>query len=147
MVYAIPTDPIWHGLYGSDLSAFSIPHILMALLNVFAFLSVCALLISATPQRRWQGVWKLTAQDIIPLMAFIAMLTTMLILLTVDWYTVRDETGIRAFLRQRPDWLPLAFIVFLATWIGSTVNRVLRYYGAATLVGVSAFALRLLLVN
>jgi len=31
LVYALPADPIWHSIYGDDLSAFSIPHVVLAL--------------------------------------------------------------------------------------------------------------------
>ena len=149
LLYALPADPIWHSIYGTDLSAFSIPHVLLTLLLVIASLSGCALLLTSSPARSWQRTLRFGWDDLLPLLAFVTVLLTTLLLLTADWTgldsaRLASRTG-TAF--QRPEWLLPTFILAMASLAGVLANETLRRLGVATLVGVISFALRLALVN
>jgi len=149
LLYALPTDPIWHSIYGTDLSAFSIPHVLLTTLLAFASLCGIALLMSTSPVRQWRSLARLTWEDVVPILALVNVLLLVLLLLTADWFGQTPQglvtrTGI---IFQRPEWLLPLFIVAVATLVGALANESLRAYGVATLVGILTFVLRLVLVN
>jgi hypothetical protein len=146
LMYVVPADPIWHIVYGRDLSAWSIPHILLLISIGFIMLMSAALYLSTQPRRDWQGVHKITLSDVLPILMFAGIIMPWLQILTIDWDTaIREPDALLS--RFRPEWLMAANIVFSATFAGVIANRSLRYVGAATLTGVVALALRVVMIQ
>ncbi len=149
LLYAIPADPVWHGIYGSDLSALSIPHVLILMLLFLTCINGVGLVVTGSPMRTWRSIFRFRLGDVVPVIAFASILNSTLLLLTVDWYNLNSATvsAQKGLVFQRPDWVLPVIIVFVATWMGTLANRSLRTYGAATLIGVVSFLFRLVLVN
>jgi hypothetical protein len=61
--------------------------------------------------------------------------------------TLSNTTPIAGITVNVPEWLFPLLVVFVASFVGILANHSLRYYGAATLVGLLSFALRLLLLR
>jgi hypothetical protein len=149
LVYALPADPLWHSVYGVDISAFSIPHVLLTILFCLNFIAGASLIVTSYPVRTWASILKFSMQDLIPLTMFSLMLSGMIPLLGADWYGI-DQADVQARTMaafQRPEWLPMAFIVFLGAWVGTLSVYTTRRYGAATFVGVLSVLIRIITIR
>lgn len=148
-LYSIPADPIWHAIYGSDLSAFSLPHVLLSFMTVLALVVGTGLYVSTLPARSWQGIWRFTIHDAVPILAGVGGMASIMLLLTADYFSLSAEQAARGvgLVFQRPDWVLPVFIAFGGTYFGALTTLTLRRYGAATVVALLTIALRLVLVN
>lgn len=144
LAFSIPADPIWHSIYGEDISAFSIPHVLLTMMFVFALVAGSALVTPPNVVRKWQSVLRLRIQDTLPLFVLALLLQTPVTLLTAEWYSLQPANLVSrtAIAFQLPDWLPIVFVIFLATWIAVAANRQLRYFGVGTVLGVLSVLFR-----
>jgi hypothetical protein len=138
LMYSLPADPIWHNIYGVDLTAWSIPHVIL----IFSFTAI--LLLGATiyhttlPRREWHFRPRPRRTDFLPYFVMGLALNMLLQGMTTDWESTMP------ILRVRPDWLLAATIVSLAVFMGTLAAYSLRYAGAATLAGISGLLIRLL---
>ncbi len=146
LMYVVPADPVWHMVYGRDLSAWSIPHILLLISIAIVMLMAAIVHLSTVPVRQWQGIHKISAQDILPLLMFAAMMMPWLQILILDWDQAFVDPA-RLENRFRPEWLMAANIVFTATFAGVIANRSLRRVGAATVTGILALIMRYLMIQ
>ncbi|TVR22508.1 MAG: hypothetical protein EA396_05660 [Anaerolineaceae bacterium] len=143
ILYAVAADPIWHLIYGEDISAWSIPHIMLVLSFVVMMLLSLSLHLSTLPPRQWRGLLPATSSDILPVVAlgFVPMLA--LQLLTAEW----EQPQVLPIVEARPDWLLGANITAIGCFVGALVNHSMRRWGmAAAAVGL-AFALRFILTS
>lgn len=141
MLFAVPADPVWHTLYGDDISGLSIPHLVLGFGMISTLLVAPALLLSTYRTRAWGGIHNLTAQDLPMIIAFTCMMNFLLQLLTTDWYAASAE-GVPPFLLLRPDWLLPALLLGIATFAGVLATHALRRWGVATIMGFTALIMR-----
>jgi len=141
LVCVLPADPIWHAIYGSDLSAWSIPHLLLVVSFVSILLLAIAIYMTTQPLREWGAPRQLKLSDLQPLLLFAATLLSWNQFFTTEW-----DGGAR-FVLARPEWLLPVVIVSGAAFIGVMANHTLRVFGASTLSGVLALALRFALIR
>ncbi|MHB8630203.1 MAG: hypothetical protein ACYDBJ_28750 [Aggregatilineales bacterium] len=148
LVYAVPADPLWHAIYGSDISAFSVPHVLLTLLLLIAFLVGIGLLISDRPSEAWNSIRKVAMADVMSLTGLSFALLTLMLMLTADWFslTMPGLTSTSEAALQRPEWVFPALNLFLAVWFGTMANHTLRRVGASTLLGVLTYLIRSVLI-
>jgi hypothetical protein len=144
LFFALPADPIWHNIYGEDISAWSIPHLLLFFAFAAVMLLAIALQLSTAPAREWHGVWRLGPGDVVPLLMVAAIILTLGQLMLTEWDNLDLLTPL---MRSRPEWLLPAIIVGLVACVGTLVNHALRYVGAATLSVALALTIRLLLMR
>ncbi|MEM7113239.1 MAG: hypothetical protein AAF614_12460 [Chloroflexota bacterium] len=146
MLFALPADPIWHEIYGVDITAWSIPHII--LLFSFASISLIAAALqgSTLPSRQWRNLTALKQMfehfDLLTLFVIALTLNTWLQVMTTDF-----EGLSLALLAARPVWSLPALIVAASTFCGLLANHSLRITGAATIIGLLNLGLRLLMQN
>ena len=147
LIYAVPADPIWHSIYGDDLSAWSVPHLLlliavtmMILLSVFSHLS-------AGRSGEWRSILNIRSADALPLLMFAAILLAWLQVLMIDWDQMLAGNARESLGLFRPEWLLAANLLGTVTFAGVLAVRVLRCVGAATLIGLMALAIRYGLVQ
>lgn len=145
MLYALPADPLWHQIYGEDLTAWSIPHLLLLLNFTTIMLVAVAIQLSMIPGREWQSVARLTAYDILPLLMFASVILINLQLFTTEY----DDRWAFAspIMRGRPEWVLPLLIAGVAAFVGVLANHSLRYFGAATVAGLLALGLRVGLIQ
>lgn len=145
LAFVTPADPIWHVIYGEDISAWSIPHILLLASSSVSMLLVAALQLSTLPSEPWQNIWRASGKDLIQYTLVIIPLALMaqisLQVLTTEW----DATSPIIF--ERPEWLLPGLLVGYAVLIGSLGNHSTRLAGSATLIGATSVAIRLLLIQ
>jgi hypothetical protein len=140
LLYVLPTDPIWHAIYGADLSAWSVPHLLLFVSFESIKLLAAAIHMTTQPHRKWGTPRQLRFSDALPLLLFAALSLRWNQFFTTEW----DGTG--GLVSTRPDWLLPVMIASGAALIGVIANHTLRTFGAATLTGVLALALRVALI-
>jgi hypothetical protein len=139
-IFVLPTDPIWHAIYGEDLTAWSVPHLLLFVTFNSSLLLAVAIHMTAQPYRKWGSPLQLGLSNALPLMIFAAVSLSWNQFFTTEW----DGTG--GIVSSRPEWLLPMMIVSGAAFIGVMANHSLRTFGAATLTGLLALMLRFALI-
>ena len=142
LAYAVPADPIWHGIYGDDLSAWSVPHLLLLLGVAMHMLLAVFVHLSTVRIGKWRSILNIQLADALPLLMFAVILLSWLQVLMIDWDqvlagNVRESLGL-----FRPEWLMAANLLGTVIFVGVLATRVLRCAGAATLVGLIALGFR-----
>lgn len=152
LMASLPSDEIWHAIYGLDLTAWSLPHVTLA--SGFAlvmFVSV-ALLLSSLPRRGWAGLGGLRPQEMLATLLVAAGTTTLLLIGTAEWDGLTAiETGSAEAFRdafwQRPEWLYPVVVVTIALLVGNLALHALRRAGVATLVGLAVLGFRVAMLT
>jgi len=144
-IYAVGTDPIWHKLYGADLAPWSLPHLLiLIMILVMASLGI-AFHKSLMPARSWQMNFRFAWRDLMVLIILVGALVDYMLIFTIQWYAARPGSKQMTQVLGYPDWLLAVFITFLVVLFGTMALHSTRRIGSATLVGLLAFGVRLLL--
>ena len=147
---AAPSDLLWHKIYGVDLTAWSLPHLM--LFGGVSFVMMCAvpLSLSSVPQGNWRGLSGLKLQEIlaIGLISFAGIL--FVILLAAEWEGISSlpdfsSSNLRAFW-QRPEWLYPVVLISLGGFVGSVAQHALKRVGVSSLVGAVIVLHRLITV-
>ena len=118
-----------------------LPHLLLFLCFDSILLLATAIHMTTQPLRQWGTPRKLRLSDALPLWMFAAT--------SLTWYQffVTEWDGGARFGLARPEWLLPVLIASGAAFIGVITNHTLHVYGAATLSGVLALALRFALIQ
>jgi hypothetical protein len=148
LLYALPADPAWHTVYGADITAWSLPHLVLLVIISAIMLGAATLHLGTLPRRDWHGVRGLRADIALAIVAVASasMLSTQI--LTTEWEGItRLRLGSLHPFWQRPEWLLPVVVVATAAFFGTFALRATRFVGAATLVGLVALGLRALLVQ
>ncbi len=147
LTYIVPADPIWHFIYGNDISAWSLPHILLALSFALISIAAIAILVSTLVEKQW-GFLGLNPADGICIIALAFAFTVSLQLMTTEWDSIRVISRYSPYIFwQRPEWLLPAVIAFIATFFAVFATYVTRRIGSATAVGILALSLRFALLS
>jgi hypothetical protein len=131
-IASVPGDAIWHELFGFDLTAWSPPHVLIALAGQVLAISAAALLTvlgQASPGRRWVNVAG-------PLLLSVQLISWNLIG-TVEW-EFRSPLA-----EARPAWLYPELALLGALFTLALVRRLFPTRYSATLTAVGFHLLRL----
>ncbi len=147
MLYALAADPLWHWTFGEDLTAWSIPHLIM-LLSFIASLCMTVFIHNSTiPPRDWRTILQLRYRDFLPLLALACCLLIWLQLMLIDWDATRTGVQPEWVGLFRPEWLLAANLIAGTTFTGIIATRLMHCAGAATAVGLLALAIRFSLIQ
>ncbi len=147
MLYVLPADPFWHWTFGEDLTAWSIPHLILLLSFLLTLLLTLFIYISARPQGEWRTVLQLRSRDGLPLLLLAATLLIWLQLMLIDWDATLMGIKLEWLGLYRPEWLLGANLLACVTLTGVLATRLLRCAGAATAAGLLALALRYAMIQ
>lgn len=131
---SVPGDAIWHEIFGIDLTAWSIPHLMLGLSGNAVNLCALGLFLHSRPRQSDR-----VARDTVTAV-FLAIILNLLSLIGVLEWEVPGASAAGIML-QRPIWLyPVVFggLAFFALMVG---RRLLSRWGATT-VALAAYALR-----
>ena len=85
--YAVGADPIWHKLYGSDLSPWSLPHLLILILILVMALLATSFHKTLMPQTTWRiGFKQFAWRDVLIMLVLVGALIDFLLIFTIQWY-------------------------------------------------------------
>ena len=140
MLYALPADPVWHWIIGEDLTAWSMPHlILLASLCMTQLLAV-ALHCSTVPADAWRNITRMRRSDLLPIVGMAAVSLGQLQILLIDWDGSLMGVTPEMLGLYRPEWLMAANLLGVMALVGIIATRSLRLVGAATAAGLVALA-------
>ncbi len=147
LFYALPADPVWHLIFGEDITAWSVPHLI--LLISFVLTQLLALELHASTWRRhdWHTIFKLRLSDGLSLLILASMQLLWLQLMLIDWDAAIVGASYGPLDMYRPEWLLAANLMACVTFVGVVATRVTRCAGAATAAGLLALVIRLLLIG
>lgn len=147
LLYALPADPLWHGIFGEDITAWSIPHLILLTSFVLTQLLALALHSSTWERRAWGVITRLSLRDVVSLIIIAAIQLLWLQLMLIDWDAALSGQGTISLDLYRPHWLLAANLLACVTFTGVIATRVLRCAGAATAAGLLSLAIRIGLIH
>ena len=142
MLYALPADPVWHLIIGDDLTAWSLPHLILLASLVMTQLLAVALHCSTIPVDAWRNVTQLRRSDLLPIVGMAAVSLGQLQILLIDWDSSLMGVTPEMLGLYRPEWLMAANMLAVMAVVGMIATRSLRLVGAATAAGLLALAVR-----
>ncbi|MGH2354395.1 MAG: hypothetical protein ACRDJN_22540, partial [Chloroflexota bacterium] len=147
LVLSVPSDLLWHLLYGIDLTAWSLPHLMLAGGFTLVMLAAVAVQLSRAAPHPWQGMHRMTWADVPEALALLPLAWAMVVLLqlgTTEWDGISVILGPEAgAFWQRPEWLYPVVVVTIAIFAGAVALHALRRAGAATVLGLLVLGARL----
>jgi len=134
---SIPSDLLWHEIIGPDITAWSLPHLLLIGTTTGTWLVGLALARSAEPAPRWRRLLDgLSGHELLSL-GFVTLATLMLLQLGVtewDWVTSSDGAEL---LLERPGWAYPVVVLAIGVAAAHLAVHATRRIGAATAVAVA----------
>ena len=142
LLYALPADPVWHSIFGEDITAWSVPHLILLTSFVLTQLLALILHVSTMRRRKWHVIFEFRLSDSLSLLILAAILLLWLQLMLIDWDASLAGIRLEWLGLYRPEWLLAANLLAGVTLAGVVATRVLRCAGAATAVGLLALGIR-----
>ncbi len=142
LTFSLPSDAVWHVIYGLDITAWSLPHILLVSSFGLAMLALAAIFLSGRA-----NLATFSLNDVLG--AFAMSVSGVILLVLVTEY---DSTPARvvdvtnnaaATIQARPEWLYPVVLLTLGILLAVIGVRLARRVGVVSLaaVGVAAFRL------
>lgn len=148
MIYALPVDPLWHIIYGEDISAWSIPHLVLFTSFTLIMLLASAIQLTTMSPQKWGARVRLGFNELLIGLTLAFALNITLQVMTTEWDVIQALPAVRdSSFWARPEWLLPAIISGLATLFGVISLHTLRVPGVALITGLLALATRAALVQ
>jgi hypothetical protein len=132
---SIPSDLIWHVIIGPDITAWSLPHVLLAITTTAVWLAGAGLALSSSALPRWRmTAWPGLRSMLVVGLAATALLALLQIGVT-EWEWPDSDT---AAVLQRPAWSYAVVVLAAGIVVGHAAVFATRWVGAATLTALIA---------
>ncbi len=149
MIVSIPSDLVWHKVYGVDITAWSLPHLVMTVEIGLVWLAGVSVQLSLVPAGGWQRLRGLRWAESLALALIALVMTVLLQVGTTEWegaaaITSRTSGDVfRSAFWQRPTWLYPVILATVAAFSGNVALHATRRAGSASIVAALVLALRL----
>ncbi len=143
-----PSDLVWHAIYGLDITAWSLPHVLLGGGFTLVMLVAVALQLSLAPLHAWSRLRGLRGPEFLALV-LIALGSLVLVQIgATEWdgITAIGQGGANDAFWSRPEWLYPVVITAISIFISAFALHVLRRAGAASVVALLVLGVRLILL-
>lgn len=147
LFYALPADPLWHWIFGEDITAWSIPHLILLTSFILTQLLALDLHVSTWRRHEWHVIFRLRLSDSLSLLIVAAIQLLWLQLMLIDWDAALAGISFETLGLYRPEWLLAATLLSCVAFTGVIATRVLRCAGAATAAGLLALVIRVGLIH
>lgn len=147
LLYALPADPLWHWIFGEDITAWSVPHLILLSSFIVTQLLALDLHVSTWRRNKWHVVFRLRLGDGLSLLILAAISLLWLQLMLIDWDATLAGVGADWVGQYRPEWLLAANLLACVMFTGVIATRVMRCAGAATAAGLVALLIRIGLIQ
>jgi len=147
LLYALPADPLWHWIFGEDITTWSIPHLILLMSFVLTQLLALDLHVSTRRRPQWRTLFGLRPSDSVSLAILAAIQLLWLQLMLIDWDATLMGIPLEWLDLYRPEWLLAANLLACVTLAGVLATRLLRCAGAATAAGLLALVIRIGLIE
>ncbi|MSP14502.1 MAG: hypothetical protein EXR62_16300 [Chloroflexi bacterium] len=148
MICSIPSDALWHEIYGVDITGWSLPHLLLAFCFTLMMMSALSLQLSLLSQQGWQGWRGWRWQEFLAVVPILWATLVLIQIGTADWegihrINLNPASAYEHAFWSRPEWLYPVVMIVIALFAGNFVLHALRRVGAATILGLIIVAYRL----
>jgi hypothetical protein len=147
-----PSDLVWHRLYGLDLTAWSLPHLMLAGLLGLVMLLAVAITLTVASTIEWRGLGRRPRAHEALCALLIALGSVGIAMVLLSDYEGRPAPGTTptvspslAVVWARPEWLYPVVLAGLGTLLAAIAVNALRRAGAATAVVLVILTLRAVL--
>lgn len=139
MLFTLPADPVWHVIYGEDLTGLSVPHFVFSVSSTLTGLGTFAILLSYMPLRNtWESIRKINGIELLMALSFAFNIISLLMPTLGDWEAISIPSSalqrLPALVAQRPDWAMPFLAAFVVIYPASMALHVMKRFGTATLV-------------
>jgi hypothetical protein len=140
-ICSIPSDALWHAIIGLDLSAWSLPHLLLMVTVTSVWTLGLAIALSTAPIRSWRPLWAGWGTDLAALF-FLVLAELMLLQFGVtEWEW--DPFATLRLIEARPVWAYSIVVLVVGLAVAQIALHTTRRLGSATAVAVTALAIQL----
>jgi hypothetical protein len=147
-VLTTPLDPLWHELYGLDLTAWSLPHLILGIGLVAVMLVGASIQRSLIAAGEWRGLQGFTLQEVVMTILFTLSVILLCQFGTTEWESIEAIGSRTDPFFARPEWLYPVVIATIAAFIGMTALYHFRRVGIVTVIfGLALLARVVLLVS
>ena len=147
LLYALVSDPFWHWTFGEDLTAWSVPHLILLLSLLTSNCLALYVYKSTLPAAKPRGLFRISTADALPLLLLACCQLIWLQLMLIDWDATLIGIMPETLGLFRPEWLLAANLVACVTFTGILAARLLPFAGAATALGLLALGIRFGLIQ
>ena len=147
LFYALPADPLWHWILGEDITAWSLPHLILLASFIMTQLLALVFHVSTMWRRDWHTIFSFRLGESLSLLILASMLLLWLQLMLIDWDATLFGIRLERLGLYRPKWLLAANLLACVAFIGVIATRVLRCAGAASAAGLLALVIRVGLIE
>lgn len=146
-IVTAPLDPMWHQIFGLDITAWSLPHLLLGLGLLAVMLVGSSIQMSLVERRPWRYWGSLTLNEALAIILMCLAATILFQFGTTEWEDIGPTIDPTYSFFLRPEWLYPVVLISMTLFVGMTALHLTRRVGAATLVFILALLLRLLLMS
>lgn len=145
LMFSLPSDQVWHLIYGLDITAWSLPHILLLTSFGFAMITLAAIFLSGETGAA------LSINHVLGGLA-IGIGGVMLLVLVTDYDSVaapmaQVSTKVLQTLAERPQWTYPVTVLTLGVLIATIGVRLSRRFGVVTIAALTIAAFRSFMVR
>jgi hypothetical protein len=146
-VMCVPFDPMWHALYGVDIAAWSLPHVLLAF-GVGAVPLFCMGATLAFVRRtHWGDRKRIGFAEFLVMIQVMCFITSIGQILLTDWDNVMVTNAPVPAFWERPQWLYPTIAATIFFFAGSAALHAVRRVGFLTLTAVMMLVVRVFLMT
>jgi hypothetical protein len=149
LIVSLPSDVLWHQIYGKDITAWSLPHLLTGSGVVAIALAAAGLALSLVPRsENWKTIDNFFVLEGFALLLISTGTFLLLHIGTAEWEGIKSVSlgtsnpFSRAFW-ERPEWLYPVVVSSIALFASMFALHAVRRVGAATVVALVVISLRL----
>ncbi len=143
MAFSAPSDAVWHQVYGLDITAWSLPHVLLSTAGALVMLTTAAMHLAQRPASAWRGLGGLRLPEALAALTLGAAVIVFTLIGATEWEAIRViGVGLPAAFWERPEWLYPVVLLSIASLFGHITLHATRRVGFATLVMLIALVLR-----
>ena len=142
LIYALAADPVWHSTFGQDLTAWSVPHLILLTSVILTLMVTLYVYFGGLPAPTRRGIADFKSVDALPILVFALCLLVWLQIMLIDWDATLSGIQPAWLGLYRPQWLLAGCLVACVTFTGIVATRKLGIVGVATAAGLLALALR-----
>jgi len=150
MLFILPVDPLWHFIYGEDLTGLSLPHFVFSVSSTLTTMGAMSILLSYMPLRQtWQTIFNIRGLEILVISTLSLNIIGLLMPTLLDWEAIslpaKALPRLPALVAARPDWAMPFLAAFVAIYSSSMALHITKRFGTATLIWLIASVTRSLL--
>jgi len=134
-IASIPSDLLWHEIIGPDITAWSLPHLLLALTITAVLLTGVPLALSTAGITGWRGVSERPkAMELVALGLIALGVLNLLQIGTTEWEWIGSAGDASPTVASRPSWAYPLVALLIGSASAHTALHATRHIGAATTV-------------